>query len=222
MQAAAGGEFYRENPTVVSVRCDVAARKAFSGIMNPFRRDPFRVMTVPPSPEHDQQLAHDAHQRGAARLPFVMLAHDLSTPENVGSLFRIADAFGVSHLYLSGASVVPPNTKIRRVARATEQHVPWSQEEPLALLARLKAEGYTCVCLEITHRSIDLASYRIPKNAKLCLVVGAEKHGVPDTLLAQCEVALHIPMRGANSSMNVATACGVAAYVLSQQLAQAS
>ncbi len=176
-------------------------------------------MTIPPSLEQeDQQLAHDAHRRSAAPMPLVMVAHDISTPENIGSLFRIADAFGLAHLYLSGESAMPPNTKIRRVARATEQHVPWSHEEPLALLARLKAKGYICVCLEITRHSIDIADYRVPEGAKLCLVVGAEKHGVPDALLAQCETALHIPMRGTNSSMNVATACAVAAYVLSQQL----
>lgn len=176
-------------------------------------------MTASLPPEHDSQLHHHAHTGKHESLPFVLLTHDVSHPENVGSLFRLADAFGIAKLFLCGDTPAPPHTKIRRVARATDQHVPWeSVPDTLTLVKRLKREGYTCVCLEITQQSVDVATYRLPADGKVCLLVGAESQGVPDTILAACDVALHIPMRGVNSSMNVAMACGVASYLLSQQL----
>jgi tRNA G18 (ribose-2'-O)-methylase SpoU len=164
-----------------------------------------------------QQLTHAEHRVGQHRLPLCLLAHDFEVPGNVGSLFRIADALGVEMLYLSGNSPVPPNGKIRKMARATEQYVPFCYHvEPLPLIAQLKAQGYLIVSLEITSASIDIRQLALPSCSKICLILGSENTGVSQILLDCSDHAVHIPMRGHNSSMNVASACAIAVFEITR------
>ena len=166
------------------------------------------------------QLDHSHHHARAARYPLCFLAHDIDIPMNIGSLFRIADALGVERIYLSGTSPVPPNTKIRKTSRATEKVVPFSYEDyPLQLVAKLKTQGYTIVSLEITSSSIDIRELTIARDEKVCLVLGSENTGVPQDLLDVSDVTVHIPMLGQNSSMNVATACAIAAFEIVRRYA---
>lgn len=162
---------------------------------------------------HNRQLDHSQHHARAVKFPVCFLAHDIDVPMNIGSLFRIADALGVERIYLSGSSLVPPNSKIRKTSRSTEKYVPFIYEEnPLELLQRLKSEGYTVISLEITSSSTDVRELSISKNTKICLILGSEKFGVSQELLDASDQTVHIPMFGHNSSMNVATACSIATF----------
>lgn len=159
------------------------------------------------------QLDHSNHQPETKKYPLCFLAHNIDVPMNIGSLFRIADAFGIENVYLSGSSPVPPNSKIRKTSRATEKYVPFSYEEnPLNLVKRLKSKGYTIISLEITSSSTDIRSLSVSNNEKVCLVLGSEDSGVCQELLEASDKTIHIPMLGQNSSMNVATACSIAAF----------
>lgn len=143
----------------------------------------------------------------------------MDVPMNVGSLFRIADAFALEAVHLSGKSPVPPNDKIRKTSRATEKYVPFAYDpNPLAIVTRLRKEGYKIVSLEITSSSRDIRDVGVLPGEKICLVVGAENGGVSQGLLDVSDCAVHIRMLGQNSSMNVATACAIAAYELTRRL----
>jgi len=174
---------------------------------------------MPPAPPSaNVQLAHDGH-RGSGPLPLRLLAHDVDLALNVGALFRIADALGVEHLHLTGSSPRPPDPKIRRSARSAERHVAWSHTpDPLAVVADLKAQGWTIVALELTTRSVALHELVVAPEARVCLVVGAENAGVSQGLLDAADATVHIPMRGHNSSMNVANACAIATYGIARRL----
>ena len=167
----------------------------------------------------NRQLDHSSH-RGAGPLPLRLLAHDMDSALNVGALFRLADALGVSHLHLSGTSPVPPDARIRRTARSAERHVAWShQADPLATVAALKAQGWRIVSLELSTQSIDLRDLPVVAGDRICLVVGAENTGVCQSLLDVSDATVHIPMRGHNSSMNVAGACAIATWEIARRLA---
>lgn len=132
---------------------------------------------------------------------------------NVGSLFRIADAFGIEKIYLSGASPSPPNSKIRKTSRATEKYVPFSYEDnALDLVRRLKRREYKIISLEITSLSTDIRDLSLSEKEKVCLILGSENSGVSQPLLDASDEIVHIPMVGVNSSMNVATACSIATF----------
>ena len=165
------------------------------------------------------QLDHSSH-RGAGPLPLCLLAHDMDIASNVGALFRIADALGVAHVHLSGTSPVPPDAKIRKTSRSAERHVAWSYAaDPLPTVAALKAQGWRIVSLELSTQSIDLRALSVAAGDRICLVVGAENAGVCQALLDASDATVHIPMRGHNSSMNVANACAIAAWHIGERLA---
>jgi len=163
------------------------------------------------------QLDHSQHRPAPRAFSLCYLAHDLDVPMNVGSLFRIADALGAAKIYLTGRSALPPNSKLRRTSRATEKTVPFSHaEDPLPVLHELKASGYRIISLELTSASIDIRQLAVRPSDRICLVLGSENAGVSQALLDASEQAVHIPMRGQHSSMNVATACAIATFEISK------
>jgi tRNA G18 (ribose-2'-O)-methylase SpoU len=170
-------------------------------------------------PSANLQLDHSSH-RGAAPLPLRLLAHDVDIALNVGALFRIADALGVEHVHLSGASPRPPDPKIRKSSRSAERHVAWSHAaDPLQTVATLKVQGWRLVSLELSTQSIPLHTLAVTPGDRICLIVGAETTGVCQALLDVSDATVHIPMRGHNSSMNVANACAIATYEIARRLA---
>ena len=165
------------------------------------------------------QLDHRAHQSTTAKHALCLLAHDVQRPANVGSLFRLADALGLEKIFLTGRSCAPAHPKARKAARSTEQRVPFAQaDDPLPIVAALKQAGYRIVCLELSSTSIDLAQLPVASGDRICLVLGNESAGVCQALLDASDATVHIPMRGENSSMNVASACAIATYVVARKL----
>jgi tRNA G18 (ribose-2'-O)-methylase SpoU len=167
---------------------------------------------------HNIQLPHDERERPRMTFPVCLVAADVDDPANVGSLFRIADALGVERLFLTGTTPVPPNAKLRKTSRATEQAVAYEyRAQALELVVQLRAEGVAVVSLEITTRSIDIRRFDAGRFTKLALVVGAENRGVSQALLDASDYTLHIPMFGQNSSMNLATACAIGVFELTRR-----
>ena len=172
--------------------------------------------------EHTDHIKHKEHstlqKNSTAARSVCILAHDITVPMNVGSLFRISDALGVEKIYLSGETPTPPNNKIRKTSRSTEKYVPYETvENPTELVKQLKQQNYRIIALEITSDSVPLQELKIENNQKVCLILGSENTGVSKELLDLADITTHIPMLGHNSSMNVATACGIAVYNISSQ-----
>lgn len=166
-----------------------------------------------------QQLEHTQHRATNKRFPLRLLAYNLTTANNVGSLFRIADAMAIEHLYLSGGTPLPPSRKIRKTSRSCEKYVPYTYIENVSkLLAVLQSEGHRIICLEITTNSIDIRQLSVSRHDKICLVLGGENQGIDENIMAMSEQVVHIPMLGHNSSMNVANATAIACFNIIQYL----
>lgn len=159
------------------------------------------------------QLDHSHHKPSGVSYPVCLLAHNLQSAENVGSLFRIADALGLEKIILSGKSPAPPNSKLRKTSRSTDTAVDHTRvDDPIYCIESLKTEGYSVISLEITTNSTALDGLSLQHDSKICLVVGSECNGVDQGLLDASDLSVHIPMQGQNSSMNVAMACAIVAY----------
>ncbi len=155
----------------------------------------------------------------------IVVAHNIRSTHNVGSIFRTAEGLGVSKIILSGYTPYPvlPNDprlphisakltdQIHKTALGAEELVPFDyQEQPD--LAALKRGGYRIVGLEQDSRSVMLPDYETPD--KLALLLGEEVHGLTDELRAACDDLIEIPMRGQKESFNVSVAAGIALYHL--------
>ena len=166
-----------------------------------------------------RKLRHDEIPRPAPEAvralpkhPVSVVVDDVRSIHNVGAIFRTSDAARVERLYLTGFTGTPANRALRKTALGAEETVAWRQEpDAVALLKRLRADGYTLAVLEITDTPTHPSALE-PSHFPLCLVVGNEVSGVRDEVVAACDLALEIPQYGAKQSLNVSVAYGVAVY----------
>ncbi len=141
----------------------------------------------------------------------VLVAHNIRSLWNIGAFFRSADAFGVSHVYLTGYTASPPRTEISKTALGADAWIPWSKvENPLEVIRARKSEGYDVVSLEISDTSSPMTLHKPSRS--VCIVVGHEILGVPSDIQAESDAVVHIPMLGKKHSLNVSVAAGIALY----------
>ena len=146
----------------------------------------------------------------------VVVLHNIRSRENVGSVFRTADAAGVDKLYLCGITPCPPHEKISKTALGAEKTVPWEyHRQTWRLIEQLKKDGFRVVALEKTKASNDIFKFKSDKRP-IALVVGNEVRGLSPEILKRADAVLSIPMRGQKESLNVAVAFGVAVYQLTR------
>lgn len=152
------------------------------------------------------------------RLPLAVLVDNVRSLWNVGSIFRTSDACGVRTLVLCGITGHPPRPEIAKTALGAEELVDWRYgADPLEVLGRLVAEGYTPVAVETSSAAVSLEEFDWPE--RVCLVVGNEVAGISPSVLERCPSHVRIPMRGLKGSFNVAVAFGIAAYAAARTLA---
>lgn len=139
----------------------------------------------------------------------VVIAHNIRSLWNVGSLFRTCDAFNIETLYLTGYTATPPRREITKTALGAEQTVSWEQRmDPAEIIRECRSGGWTIVALEQTPEAQNLSDFQRPE--KICLLLGHEVTGVSQELLKLCDVHVQIPMHGEKESVNVAVAAGIA------------
>ena len=155
----------------------------------------------------------------------IVIAHNIRSTHNVGAIFRTSEGFGVKKIILSGYTPYPlleketrlPHiaqklqSQIHKTALGAELIVPFEYQETPNLQI-LREMGYRIVGLEQAPKSTMLALYKAPE--KIALVLGEEVHGIPSSLLSQCEDVIEIPMVGKKESFNVSVAAGIALYAL--------
>lgn len=156
---------------------------------------------------------------GINKKEFYIIAHNIRSLFNVGSIFRTADAFGVTKIYLTGYTGQPGHyvhgPKIAKSALGAEKFVPWEhQKSATKLIKELKAKNIQIIALENKVKSIKLSEFK-PK-FPLALVLGEEARGIKKDLLKLCNKTVEIPMHGKKESLNVSVAFGVAAYEISK------
>lgn len=136
-------------------------------------------------------------------------------------MFRNADAFGVTKLFLVGWTATPPKPQIDKVSLGAETWMPWEQRQDLAeLLHQLKSDGIRIVALEQDERSQDIGNWNLDLEGQqgVAIVVGNEVSGVAPEILALCDDIVHIPMHGKKESLNVSVAAGVAMWEVSKRM----
>lgn len=146
---------------------------------------------------------------------FVLILPNIRSGHNVGAMFRTADGVGVDKIYITGYTPYPPHKAIDKVSLGAEKSVAWERvHNTVPLLKRLKKEGYCLVALEQTPKSVSMYTWK-PKTP-IALVVGNEVTGVTKNILKQCDMVVHLPMRGTKNSLNVSVAASVAMYYVSE------
>jgi tRNA G18 (ribose-2'-O)-methylase SpoU len=142
--------------------------------------------------------------------PVVIVLDNVRSMNNVGSAFRTADAFLCEKIVLCGITAQPPHREIHRAALGATETVGWEYEEnTLAALSRLKADGYTVVSVEQADESISLEKYAPQSGGKIAFVFGNEIYGVDEEVVRQSDAVVEIPQFGAKHSLNISVSIGI-------------
>lgn len=155
------------------------------------------------------------------KLPLILMADNVRSAQNIGSMLRTSDAFLVGEMIMAGISAVPPSAEISKTALGAEDSVAWRYvDNAVEEVARLKEEGVIVIVLEQIHNSVTLqrvgeaisAATGDNPEARLLLVVGNEVNGVDQRIVDMADIAVEIPMYGTKHSLNVSVSAGIALW----------
>ncbi|WP_455250232.1 RNA methyltransferase [Porphyromonas sp.] len=165
-----------------------------------------------------ERLSADDY-RTSAKLPLILVLDSIRSMNNIGSIFRSADAFRIEGLILCGITAQPPHPDIHKTALGAEESVPWRYSSNcLEAVRELQAKGYTVLALEQAHESLRLDRFLPEPGARYALVLGNEVKGVAEEVVAAADHCLEIPQYGTKHSLNVSVAAGIALWQLAHPL----
>jgi len=134
----------------------------------------------------------------------VLILDGIESSHNIGAMIRLCDAFFLEKLVICGELTINAK-KLRKTSIGTQKWV--TIEEKLSsveVVTQLKKQGYQIAAIELCQTSISYltADYTLP----IAFVLGSEKKGVSDDVIALADLLIDIPMFGMGNSMNVSSA----------------
>lgn len=145
---------------------------------------------------------------------FYVICDNIRSLENIGSIFRTADALGVDKIFLCGISGRPPHHKISKTAIGAEKTIPFKYySQTWRLIDKLKKEKVFIAALENNIKGGKSILYtKLKYKFPLALIIGNEVKGISKKNLGKSDKIIYLPMRGQKESLNVSVAFGVAGY----------
>lgn len=166
-----------------------------------------------------KQLSHFDKKFRKKQSPIILLLDNVAGEANIGSIFRIADAFNVEKIVFLGTAPNLESRRLQKTARNTHKTVAFETIENAEDFCRNIKNKYQLCALEITSESVPMETFELSEEKEgVILLLGNEISGIQEELLEISEQQLHINMFGNNSSMNVAQACGIALYEISKTI----
>lgn len=151
--------------------------------------------------------------RAKQKMPLCVVLDNVRSLNNIGSVFRTADAFCLDSVVLCGICATPPSAAIHKTALGAEESVAWRYYDTTAgAVSALRADGWTICCLEQVHGSVPLCDFRPAPGQKIAIVSGNEVVGVDPAVVAGADVWLEIPQSGTKHSLNVAVSTAIALW----------
>lgn len=154
------------------------------------------------------------------KIPVVLILENIRSGLNVGSLFRTADAFLLKGIFCVGYTPTPPHREVLKSALGATETVEWEQvTDTVALIDRLKSQGFKCFAVEQTEKSIALNEFQLPPNPT-AYILGNEVHGVEQQTINACDGVIEIAQHGTKHSLNVAVCGGIVLYSVFNSIKQ--
>ncbi len=160
-----------------------------------------------------------------AKKPICVVLDNVRSMNNVGSIFRTADGFGIEKLWLCGITAQPPHREIHKTALGAEESIPWQYTATtLEACQQLKVNGYKLIAIEQAEGSKLLNEFKLgwsgdqPKETeKYAIIMGNEVDGVSEEVLNLCDECIEIPQFGTKHSFNVAVCAGIVLWELAKK-----
>ncbi|HBX52258.1 MAG: RNA methyltransferase [Bacteroidetes bacterium RIFOXYA12_FULL_35_11] len=153
------------------------------------------------------------------KTPIVLILDNVRSLNNIGSIFRTADAFAIEKIILCGITGTPPNKEISKTALGATESMEWSYcEKTSDAIQKLKQETYFIIAVEQVENSIALNDFSIAPEKKYAIIFGHEIRGVEQEVIDQCDACIEIPQFGTKHSFNVSVSAGIVLWDLFNKL----
>lgn len=157
----------------------------------------------------------------AEKTPLIIILDDIRSLNNIGSVFRTADAFLIEKIYLCGITATPPNKEIHKTALGATETVVWEHSENvLDVITSLKEDNVTVLAIEQVESAVFLQDFKIVKNKKYALVFGNEVFGVNQKAVELCDGCIEIPQLGTKHSLNISVSAGIVIWDLFKKIGE--
>lgn len=149
-----------------------------------------------------------------------VILDNIRSINNVGSIFRTADALGIEKIHLGGITPEPldafgrPRQQFVKVSLGAEKNVAWEKAKSVSrLIDRLKKGGFKIIAVEQSENSVPYQKLKLKSpDEKIAFVFGNEVDGISKQVLKKCDLVAEIPMRGKKESLNVAVSFGIVMF----------
>ncbi|WP_309642027.1 RNA methyltransferase [Flavobacterium sp.] len=157
--------------------------------------------------------------KAADKTPIIIVLDDIRSLNNIGSVFRTADAFLIEKIYLCGITATPPNKEIHKTALGATETVDWEHHsDVVSVIQNLKNDGVKVYAIEQVEKAIFLQDFEIDTTKKYALVFGNEVFGVNQNAIANCDGTIEIPQLGTKHSLNIAVSAGIVVWDLFKKM----
>ncbi|PID69370.1 MAG: RNA methyltransferase [Flavobacteriales bacterium] len=155
------------------------------------------------------------------KTPLIVVLDNIRSLNNIGSVFRSADAFLVEKIYLCGITAQPPHKDIAKTALGATESVDWEyRKDTLSLVKELQEQQIVTASIEQADNSIPLQNFKPEKESKLAVIFGNEVKGVQQKVVSASDYCIEIPQYGTKHSFNIAVSCGIVLWDLFGKLYQ--
>ena len=139
----------------------------------------------------------------------ILAAWEIKNPSNVGHIIRLGHNAGAKKVLFTGTRDSYRESKIKKTAGFSFNQQDWQIIENESFFANYRKK-FELVVLETCEDSISIFDVNLPE--KSLILAGNESHGLPEEIIRQNALKVHIPMAGGCKSMNVSHALSVAAF----------
>ncbi|MCD4795735.1 MAG: RNA methyltransferase [Candidatus Cloacimonetes bacterium] len=161
-------------------------------------------------------LKNDGQRNDQSKLPLYLILDNLRSSFNVGSIFRTAECFGVSKIFLCGYTATPENPKVCKTAMGTENYIEWKRYDTTGkAIEFLKENNVKIYALETTSKARNISKVKFEKPC--ALILGNEALGISKEVLRSADEIVSITVSGWKNSLNVGVTAAICCYEISGQ-----
>ncbi|WP_024770545.1 RNA methyltransferase [Aquimarina macrocephali] len=153
--------------------------------------------------------------KASKKTPLIIILDNIRSLNNIGSVFRTADAFLVEKIYLCGITATPPHKDIQKTALGATGTVDWEhQKDTIQLVQNLKSQHVKILSIEQAENAIMLNDFNPEPNQKYAIIFGNEVKGVQQQVVSESDTVIEIPQYGSKHSLNISVSAGVVIWDL--------
>lgn len=157
----------------------------------------------------------------ARKTPISIVLDNVRSLNNVGSVFRTADAFLIKKIYLCGITAQPPHKDITKTALGATETVEWEHNKSTAeVVNNLKRQNVQVLSIEQTEGAVMLNDFKIDPEAEYAIVFGNEVKGVAQDVVDLSDQVIEIPQIGTKHSLNISVSVGVVTWDLFSKMSR--